>query len=75
MSNRTPGERLKQLIESKGYTLGEVAKDSGVNRSGLYQYCNGKKDLTQMSFLNVCKIAKAVDITLDELAANVLDEA
>ncbi len=74
-NSKTPGERFKELVSSRNLNMNTLSIKTGVNQSGLYQYCNGKKDLNLMSFLNASKIAHALEISLDEFAAAILEEA
>lgn len=58
------GYRLRKMLEVKGVSQRELSRRSGIIQSDISTYINGKKI---PSFHNVDRIAKALDISVDEL--------
>lgn len=57
-------EKIEKILKEKNTTAYQVAKKANVNVSMLYSLKNGdKKDI---SFMNMCKIADALEVSLDE---------
>lgn len=64
----TFGEKLKQIRESKGLGVNQLALKSGVNASQISRFENGKRKDPQMD--TVKKLAKALDVSISELSGN-----
>lgn len=64
----TFGEKLKQIRESKGFGVNQLALKSGVNASQISRFENGKRKDPQMD--TVKKLAKALDVSVSELIGN-----
>ncbi len=75
MTPEEQGARLLELIESKGMNVYKLAYAAGVSQPSLSQICKGKRTVDRLGFATAYKLANALGITLDELAATVLDEA
>jgi transcriptional regulator with XRE-family HTH domain len=58
------GERVRLLREKRGYSLSELAKQSHVSRSYLYQIESGESSPTQDKLL---ALASALGVTLTDL--------
>lgn len=58
------GRRLKTLLELRGMTQNELSEETGISQVSISKYLNGKSD---PSLLNVLKIARALDCSLDDL--------
>lgn len=56
--------RLKVLLAKRGYTQGDLAQLSGVQRYMISQICSGKK--TNIYLDTAKKICLALDCTLDD---------
>ena len=58
------GERLKALLEVKGYSMTRLAKETGITYNMIKKYCNNGAEPT-VSY--AVMIADALEISLDEL--------
>lgn len=58
-------EKIEKLANIQGLTIYALAKKAGINYSMLAELKSGKKK--DMMFSNVAKIAKVLDVSLDEL--------
>ncbi|HIH7955442.1 helix-turn-helix transcriptional regulator [Streptococcus suis] len=59
-------EKIEELANVRGMTIYALAKKAGINYTMLAELKSGKKK--DMMFSNVIKIAKALDVSLEELA-------
>ena len=69
---RRIGERVRELRKTKGFSLQEVAKRSGVTTSLLSKVENFK---TKPSLVALLSIADALDVSMADLVENVNNEA
>ncbi len=60
----TLGKRVRQYREDRGYSLSELAKQSGVSRSYLYQVESGASSPTEEKLL---ALASALGVTITDL--------
>lgn len=58
------GNRLRQLRKSKGLSQEEFANKSGLHRTYIGSIERGERNV---SFLNMCSIAEALNISLSEV--------
>ncbi len=66
------GERIRSLLEARGMTRKELAEASGLTEATISRYINGTRTPKSIS---ISAIAKALDVTSDELLGNVSDSA
>ena len=59
------GEKIKKLRESKCISQYRLAELTGINRSTINRYENGS--IQKISFDNLMKICKALDIDIKEI--------
>ncbi|MBD2000688.1 helix-turn-helix transcriptional regulator [Leptolyngbya sp. FACHB-541] len=64
--------RIRELAQAKGWTLKNVADRSGVNYNTLKSYVQ-RDALNTVDLTTVLKIARAFDVTVEELV-EVLEE-
>ncbi|RIV25105.1 XRE family transcriptional regulator [Fibrisoma montanum] len=57
------GQRIRQAREMKGLTQKELASALGVSEAAVYRYEQGQN----FTLDTLCKIAKAVGVTVEEL--------
>ena len=57
-------EKIEQQLKSKGWSVYRLAKKSGVSQSNLSNLKTGR--LKEMSWTNMCKLADALEVSLDE---------
>lgn len=57
--------KLRLLRKGKGLTQVKLAQKAGVSRSVIARY---ETDRTELSTRNLVKIAKALDVSMDEIA-------
>lgn len=55
--------KLEKILKERGITVYHLSRISGVNDNTLRSYRNG----VEPSFKNVCRIADALNISLDDL--------
>ncbi|MEG4503749.1 helix-turn-helix transcriptional regulator [Microcoleus sp. F6_B4] len=58
--------RIRELAEQKGWTLKQVAEQSGVNYNTVRSYVQ-RDALNTADLSAVCKIARAFDVTMEDL--------
>jgi putative transcriptional regulator len=58
--------KIRELADERGWTLTEVAKRAGVNYSTLKSYVQ-RGELNTVDLSAVYKIAKAFEVTIDDL--------
>ncbi|OGD25196.1 MAG: DNA-binding protein [Candidatus Staskawiczbacteria bacterium RIFCSPLOWO2_01_FULL_40_39] len=58
------GKNLKRIRTGKGITQGDIVRTLGVSRSFVSNIENGK---TNPTLATITKLAKAVDVSVDEL--------
>ena len=58
------GNRLRELRKSNGLSQEEFANKSGLHRTYIGSVERGERNI---SFLNLCEIAKTLDISLSEV--------
>lgn len=66
-------ERIKQLLSEKQLTEYRLAKNTGTSTAHMSRLMTG--DIKDPRFELVCKIADALDITVDELRVKTKEEA
>jgi transcriptional regulator with XRE-family HTH domain len=59
------GDNIRRLAEKKGITIYKVMKSSGVSMAYMYDLVNNKQTNPSVDILK--KIAKALDVNIDEL--------
>ena len=57
-------EKIEQQLKSKGWSMYRLAKESGIHQSNFSNLKAGR--LKEMSWTNMCKIADALEVSLDE---------
>ncbi len=67
--------RIQQVAESKGLTLAEVIKISGVSHEMMENYANDSIEITEETTANLTKIAKKLDVPVIELFNTVAKQA
>lgn len=65
------GVRLKEILKNQGLTIKELSKLSGVSINTLYSIT--KRDNNMARYDIVKKIAKALDISVEELTGQAID--
>lgn len=58
-------ENIENQLKIKGWSMYRLAKESGVHPSNFSNLKAGR--LKEMSWTNICKIADALEISIDEL--------
>ena len=58
-------DKIEKQLKIKGWSMYRLAKESGVHPSNFSNLKAGR--LKEMSWTNMCKIADALEISLDEL--------
>lgn len=58
-------QNIVKIAKEKNITMYKLAKDSGLSMSYVWEICKGKKE--NPSITVVSKIAKVLDVKLDEL--------
>lgn len=66
------GRKLYEIMSSRGWNQSELARRAGMNRDNVSQYIRGRTYPTP-KFLS--KLAKALDLTPDELLPNYYEDA
>ena len=64
------GERIQSLMETRGMTRKQLAEASGLTEAAISRYITGARHPKSIS---LSAIAKALDVTTDELLGNVVD--
>ncbi len=59
---------IRDLLEEKGYTVYRLSKESGISKTTLFDIFSGKSNLLDCRFKSVIKIAKVLNVSLDDLA-------
>jgi transcriptional regulator with XRE-family HTH domain len=57
-------DKIEQQLKLKGWSMYRLAKESGVHTSNFSNLKAGR--LKEMSWTNMCKIADALEVSLDE---------
>lgn len=57
--------KIEKQLKIKGWSIYRLAKESGVHPSNFSNLKAGR--LKEMSWTNMCKIADALEVSLDEL--------
>lgn len=57
-------DKIEQQLKSKDWSMYRLAKESGVHPSNFSNLKAGR--LKEMSWTNMCKIADALEVSLDE---------
>ena len=57
--------KIEQQLKSTGWSMYRLAKESGIHQSNFSNLKAGR--LKEMSWTNMCKLADAVEVSLDEL--------
>lgn len=58
-------EQIKKYREAKGWSKFQLADNANIDRSGLSQFENGRRD--NIMFHNICKIADALGVNPSDL--------
>lgn len=58
-------DKIEKQLKIKGWSMYRLAKESGVHPSNFSNLKGGR--LKEMSWTNMCKIADALEVSLDEL--------
>ena len=58
-------DKIEKQLKIKGWSTYRLAKESGVHPSNFSNLKAGR--LKEMSWTNMCKIADALEVSLDEL--------
>lgn len=66
--------RLRKLLEKKRMSVYQAAKVSGIPYTTLNEIVNGKTSLERCSAETVYKLAKAIDLSMEELLAPYLEK-
>ncbi len=64
------GERIQILLESRNMTRKQLAEASGLTEAAISRYITGARNPKSIS---LSAIAKALDVTSDELLGNTID--
>ena len=56
--------KIEQQLKSRGWSMYRLAKESGIHQSNFSNLKAGR--LKEMSWTNMCKIADALEVSLDE---------
>jgi transcriptional regulator with XRE-family HTH domain len=64
----TVADRLRRLLESRGFTIAEVAKLSGMSRQQAHRIVSGENDNPGVKVLG--KLVESMGATLGELFAD-----
>lgn len=64
------GERIQILLESRNMTRKQLAEASGLTETAISRYITGARNPKSIS---LSAIAKALDVTTDELLGNTVD--
>ncbi len=64
------GERIQILLESRNMTRKQLAEASGLTEAAISRYITGARNPKSIS---LSAIAKALDVTTDELLGNTVD--
>ena len=59
--------KLKEARERAGLTQKELSERSGVNLRTVQNYEQGYKDINKAQGLSLYKLAKALDVTMEDL--------
>jgi len=65
---------INNLLEQKNMTKYKLAKISGVPHTTVLDICNGKAKLSKCNAETLYKLAKALDVTMEELVADSLEK-
>jgi transcriptional regulator with XRE-family HTH domain len=66
-------ETIRQAVKTKGWTLRELERRSGVPYDTIYNVVHARR--TDPRFSVVAKLARTLDVSLDDVAAAVLQDA
>lgn len=66
----TVGERIQSLLEARNMTRKQLAEESGLTEAAISRYITGARSPKSIS---LSAIAKALDVTSDELLGNARD--
>ena len=58
-------DKIEKQLKIKGWSMYRLAKESGVHPSNFSNLKAGR--MKEMSWTNMCKIADALEVSLDEL--------
>lgn len=61
-------DTLNSLMEGRGYSLGALAKETGISKSSLHGYLQG----AEPSLTNMMKLASFFKVSLDYLATGAM---
>ena len=60
-------KNLQRIRKEKGFSQSKLAELSNVNLRMVQKYENGEKDINKASALTVYQLAKALDVTVEDL--------
>jgi transcriptional regulator with XRE-family HTH domain len=66
------GDRIKELRHKKNWSQYDLADKSGVLRATIHLIENGK--VKRISYLNIIAIAKALEVTPEEIYGNIPED-
>lgn len=58
-------DKIEKQLKIKGWSMYRLAKESGIHQSNFSNLKAGR--LKEMSWTNMCKLADALEVSLDEL--------
>jgi len=58
-------ERIEYLLDKKEWTIYRLTKEANLSQNLLYELKNGRS--SDLHFSSVCKIADALEVSLDQL--------
>ena len=58
---------LQNRMANKNITMYKLSKITGIPKTTIFDICTGKSSIERCSAVNVCKIAKALDCTVEDL--------
>lgn len=59
---------IAELIEKNNTTVYALSKKSGIPRTTIFDLCSGKTNIGNASFYTICKLAKALNVSVEEFA-------
>ena len=60
---------FERVMREHGFTAGTLAHKAGIPRQNIYNITNGRSTIGRMGVIQVRKIAHAMNMTVDELLA------
>lgn len=66
MANTFASRRIKEILDQRNIPIYEVADACGIIRQTLYYFLNSDKKIKTTSFETICKIAKYLNVDVNE---------